>query len=60
MQAAIGSGFASHCLKKRGEILQPLNKRSNSNRVIAFDSHLKTAIFYDLILANNVFYCNVT
>ena len=44
VQGAIGFGFASHWLKNRREILKPITKRSNRNRVITLDSHLKTAL----------------
>ena len=33
--------FASHWLKNRREILKPIIKRSNCNRVKTFESHLK-------------------
>ena len=36
----IGFGFACHCLKNLREILEPITMRSN--RVITFDSHLKS------------------
>ena len=38
-----GFGFASHWLKNCGESFEPGTKRSNRNRVITFDSHLKIA-----------------
>ena len=41
---AIGFGFTSHWLKNWGESFKPITKRSNRNHVIAFDSHLKTAL----------------
>ena len=44
VQGAIGFGFASHRLKNWCEILKAITKRSNGNRVITFDSHLKTAL----------------
>ena len=40
MQGAIGFGFASHWLKNLCEIF---NQSFNRNRVVTFDSHLKTA-----------------
>ena len=43
VQGAIGFGFASHWLKNWREVFKPVTKRSNRNRVITFDSHLKTA-----------------
>ena len=39
-----GFGFASHSLKYWRESFQPITKRSSRNRVITFDSHLKTAL----------------
>ena len=44
VHVAIGFGFASHSLINWREIFQPITKRSNCNRVITFDSHLKTAL----------------
>ena len=41
---AIGFGFPSHWLINWREIFKPITKRSNCNRVITFDSHLKTAL----------------
>ena len=41
---AIGFGFTSHWLKNWRESFKPITKRSNRNHVIAFDSHLKTAL----------------
>ena len=35
---------SSRWLKNWGEILKPITKRSNRNRVITFDSHLKTTV----------------
>ena len=40
----IGSGFTSRWLKHWREIFKPITKRSNRNRVITFDNHLKTAL----------------
>ena len=37
-------GFGSHWLKNWRESFKPITKRSNRNHVIAFDSHLKTAL----------------
>ena len=45
VHGAIGFGFASHWLKNWRESFKPITKRSNRNRVITFDSHLKTALF---------------
>ena len=36
-------GFASHWLKNWGEIFKSITKRSSRNRIIPFESHLKTA-----------------
>ena len=43
-RGAIGFGFASHWLKNWRDSFNPIIKRSNRNRVITFDSHLKTAL----------------
>ena len=40
---AIGFAFASHWLKNWRDSFKPITKRSNSNHVITFDSHLKTS-----------------
>ena len=37
-------GFDSHWLKNWRESFKPITKRNNRNRVIIFDSHLKTAL----------------
>ena len=44
MQVAIGFGFPSHWLINLRDIFKPITKRSNCNRVITFDSHVKTAL----------------
>ena len=44
LRGAIGFGFTSHWLKNWRESFKPITKRSNRNHVIAFDSHLKTAL----------------
>ena len=44
VHGAIGFGFACHWLKNWCESLKPITKRCNRNRVITFDSHLKTAL----------------
>ena len=44
VHGAIGFGFASHWLKNWRDSFKPITKRSNRNHVIAFDSHLKTAL----------------
>ena len=43
VQGAIGFRFASHWLKKWGESFKPITELSNRNRVVTFDSRLKTA-----------------
>ena len=43
VHGAVCFGFASHWLENWRQIFRPINKRSNRNRLIAFDSHLKTA-----------------
>ena len=43
-QGAIGFGFAPHWSKYWREIFKPITKCSNRNRVLTFDSHLKTAL----------------
>ena len=43
-----GFGFDSHWLKNWRDSFKPITKRSNRNRVITFDSHLKTALTEDL------------
>ena len=45
---AIGFGFDSHWLKNWRDSFKAITKRSNRNRVITFDSHLKTALTEDL------------
>mgnify|MGYP007094272054 CR=1 FL=1 len=44
VRGAIGFGFTSHWLKNWRESFQPITKSGNRNRVITFDSHLKTAL----------------
>ena len=39
-----GFGFASRWLKNWHESFKPITTRSNLNRVVTFDSHLKTAL----------------
>ena len=41
---AIGFGLASHWLKNCHESFKSITKRSYRNRVITFDTHLKTAL----------------
>ena len=42
VRGVIGFSLASHWLKKWREIPTPITKRSTRNRVIAFDSRVKT------------------
>ena len=44
VQGAIGIGFTPHWLKSLREIFKSIAQRSNGNRVITFDIHLKTAL----------------
>ena len=44
VQGTIGFGFTFNWLKNLGETFKPITKRSNHNRLITFDSHLKTAL----------------
>ena len=55
VHGAIGSGFASHWLKKWRESFKPITTRSNRNHVITFDSHLKTALelFVPVVIGRN-------
>ena len=50
VQVAIVFGFSSHWLINWREFFKPMAKRSNCNRVITFDSHLKTALSPGLLL----------
>ena len=50
VHGAIDFGFDSHWLKNWRESFKPITKGSNRNRVITFDSHLKTALIQQLIL----------
>lgn len=43
VQDVIGFGLASPWLKNWGEILKPITKQSNRNRVINFNNHFKSA-----------------
>ena len=43
-----GFGFDSYWLKNWPEFFKPITKCSNRNRVIIFDSHLKTALIGSL------------
>ena len=54
VHGAIGFGFASHWLKNWRESFKPITKCSNRNHVIAFDSHLKTALINQLIDKLNI------
>ena len=44
VHGAIGFGSTSHWLKNWRQSCEPVIKRSNRNRVITFDSHLKIAL----------------
>ena len=44
VQGVIGFSFASHWLKNWCEIFKLIAKRRNLNRVVIFDSRLKTAL----------------
>ena len=46
VHGVIGFGFATHWLKNWRESFKPITKRSNRDRVITFDSHLKTALVF--------------
>ena len=46
VHCVIGFGFASRWLKNWHKSLKPITKHSNRNRVITFDSHLKTALIW--------------
>ena len=50
MVQLVFSSFASHWLKNSLESFKPITKRSNRNHVITFDSHLKTALTFGLLL----------
>ena len=45
VRGAIGFGLISHWLKNWRESFKPITMRSNRNRVITFDSPLKTALY---------------
>ena len=49
VRGAIGFGFTCHWLKNWRESFKPIAKRGNRNHVIAFDSHLKTALSLEKI-----------
>ena len=44
VHGGVGFGCASHWLKNWCESFKPITKRSNSNHVMTFHSHLKTAL----------------
>ena len=44
VQNAIGVDFAFHWLKNCRQTFQPITERSKRNRIITFDSHLRTAV----------------
>lgn len=48
----IGFDFACHWLRNWREILKPVTKRSNRNRIIIFKIHLKTALSATFNLAS--------
>ena len=54
VHGAIGFGFASHWLKNWRESFKPITKRSNRNHEITFGSHLKTALYINLLLFSSV------
>ena len=51
VHGATGFGFESHWLKNWRDSFKPITKRSNRNPVITFDSHLKTALSYCLLMS---------
>ena len=53
---AIGFGFDSNWLKNWLESFKPITKRSISNHLITFDSHLKTALSHKSILFSLVLF----
>ena len=54
VHGAIGFGFASHWLINWRESFKPITERSNRNHEITFDSHLKTALYINLLLFYSV------
>ena len=44
VQNAIGVDFAFHWLKNCRQTFQPITERSKRNRIITFDSHLRSAL----------------
>ena len=54
VHGSIGFGFASHWLKNWSESFKPITKRSNRNHEITFGSHLKTALYINLLLFSSV------
>ena len=50
VHGAIGFGVASHWLNNWGDSFKPITKHSNRNHVITFDSHLKTALLYQIFV----------
>ena len=44
VQGAVGFAFAPRWLKNWRDNFKPISKRSKSNDVFTFDSHLKTAL----------------
>ena len=56
VRGTIGFGFTSHWLKNWRESFKPITKRINSNHLITFDGHLKTAIAISVVFAFGVPY----
>ena len=56
VHGAIGFGFTSHWLKNWRDSFKPITKRSNRIHVIAFDSHLKSALLLKLDTYRLVWY----
>ena len=52
MQVAISFGFPSHRLINWREIFKPITKRSNCNRAITIESHLKTSLTMQLTVSH--------
>ena len=56
VQVVIGFGFPFHWLINWREILKSITKRSTCNRVITFDSHLKTALELNVNMTCSYFF----
>ena len=50
VHGAIGFGVTYHWLKNWRDSFKPITKHSNRNHVITFDSHLKTALLYQIFV----------